>query len=758
VDESTKSTAEEVESEAGGWWRRLVRWLPGAVLVVPGIWQVWLMCRAWWGRFFYPYDLEWMEGGMLVHAWRLLRGETIYPPPSLEFVPYLYTPLYSVVVAVSSAVTGVSYQIGRAVSLCSMVVVIALVVVAVRFEFDDERPGHRWVGWVAAVLGVGMVAAGYPWTDGWYDIARPDSLLCAVGLAGFVGLRRELQTSPVQGSGEESTETERVAGGWRSFWDPAVAGWGVLLALSFFIKQTGLLFVAGAGVIVLVSRWRSVPSFVAAAGVTGLGGTWLINLATGGWFWRYIFVYHQRHANSYDRFVSAWGSMWSQRPVVFVVVGGACGLALIAYGLSGLGRWSGGWLGGWRRAVEGDRALSGTVYWGWLAGVGALFGATGFATQWAETNAYMPFIIFGAVAVGAAIAGTMRLLELVDAPGETPFVAATIVLTVASGGLASASWSPAAHIPAESQREAGDALVERFEAIEGRIFAPYFPWYVRLAGKQPHMHIMARNDVIRLTPRRCPTDEPAGERPWICPELPSEGKQIDGWTEGLTAERFEAIVMPPTSGVIPKLGDFQLGEQLGRGQVPSPPTGYEFGGMAIMRTEQPRALASDAEMVFDFESDLGPGWEIEGTAWGDGPVSSTLPQQLPVGGYGGDRFMNSYHGGDRSTGTVRSPEFRITRPSMHLWVGGGRLDDGVRVELRVGGEVVRQAAGKRRERMHEVVWDLGGHLGETARLKFVDESSGGWGHVTVDDIWLQGEVARGAGDSPREGESNDDDG
>ena len=46
----------------------------------------------------YPYDLEWMESGMLCHALRLLNGQPIYAPPSVDFIPHLYTPLWSMVV------------------------------------------------------------------------------------------------------------------------------------------------------------------------------------------------------------------------------------------------------------------------------------------------------------------------------------------------------------------------------------------------------------------------------------------------------------------------------------------------------------------------------------------------------------------------------------------------------------------------------------------------------------------------------------
>ena len=42
---------------------------------------------SFWHRWNYPFDLEWMEGGMLVHVDRLRSGEGLYVPPSADFIP-----------------------------------------------------------------------------------------------------------------------------------------------------------------------------------------------------------------------------------------------------------------------------------------------------------------------------------------------------------------------------------------------------------------------------------------------------------------------------------------------------------------------------------------------------------------------------------------------------------------------------------------------------------------------------------------------
>jgi hypothetical protein len=44
-------------------------------------------------RVSYSFDIEWLEGGALLHALRLRQGLPLYGPPALDFIPFNYTPL-----------------------------------------------------------------------------------------------------------------------------------------------------------------------------------------------------------------------------------------------------------------------------------------------------------------------------------------------------------------------------------------------------------------------------------------------------------------------------------------------------------------------------------------------------------------------------------------------------------------------------------------------------------------------------------------
>src|SRR5262245_43345108 len=51
-------------------------------------------------RITFPYDVEWMEGSVLMQAERFTRGEAMFPPPSATFVPFFYPPLYPALLAI----------------------------------------------------------------------------------------------------------------------------------------------------------------------------------------------------------------------------------------------------------------------------------------------------------------------------------------------------------------------------------------------------------------------------------------------------------------------------------------------------------------------------------------------------------------------------------------------------------------------------------------------------------------------------------
>ena len=63
----------------------------------------------------YPFELEWMEGGVLDHVRVVLSGQPLYRAPSVEFTPFIYTPFYYAVCAALARVFGVGFFLAASI-------------------------------------------------------------------------------------------------------------------------------------------------------------------------------------------------------------------------------------------------------------------------------------------------------------------------------------------------------------------------------------------------------------------------------------------------------------------------------------------------------------------------------------------------------------------------------------------------------------------------------------------------------------------
>ena len=146
-------------------------------------------------------------------------------------------------------------------------------------------------------------------------------------------------------------------------------------------------------------------------------------------------------------------------------------------------------------------------------------------------------------------------------------------------------------------------------------------------------------------------------------------------------------------------------------------------------------------IIADFEGASYGDWKVTGTAFGAGPAQGELPGQMPVTGYLGRGFVNSFHGSDAATGTLTSPEFRIARKYINFLIGGGHHPGETCIDLLIGGKVVRTATGPNdkpggTEHLDWQTWNVTDLMGQTAQLQIVDKATGGWGHINVDHITM----------------------
>jgi fructan beta-fructosidase len=149
--------------------------------------------------------------------------------------------------------------------------------------------------------------------------------------------------------------------------------------------------------------------------------------------------------------------------------------------------------------------------------------------------------------------------------------------------------------------------------------------------------------------------------------------------------------------------------------------------------------AEDDILINDFEAPDYGDWSVEGTAFGKGPASGTLSGQMHVSGFEGERLVNSFLGGDKSTGKLTSPPFTIQRDFIKFLIGGGGHLGKTCMNLVIDGNIVLSASGPNlqpggSEFLNWENWDVRKYKGRSAVLQIVDEATGGWGHINVDQI------------------------
>jgi sucrose-6-phosphate hydrolase SacC (GH32 family) len=167
--------------------------------------------------------------------------------------------------------------------------------------------------------------------------------------------------------------------------------------------------------------------------------------------------------------------------------------------------------------------------------------------------------------------------------------------------------------------------------------------------------------------------------------------------------------------------------------------GLYLGAAIVLIGSLAVRAAEDEVLIADFEGKGYGNWKAEGEAFGPGPAQGTLPKQMPVSGYLGRGLVNSYYGGDDTTGRLTSPEFKIQRKFINFLIGGGKHPDKACINLLVDGKVVRTATGpndrpRGSERLDWHSWDVSDLAGKTAVIQILDEAKGGWGHINVDHI------------------------
>ncbi|MCX7879284.1 MAG: hypothetical protein N2517_01325 [Ignavibacteria bacterium] len=139
-------------------------------------------------RLGYPYELEWMEGGTIEHILRLIENKSIFAEPSLEFIPYIYTPLFYYLGYLLSFVSAPSFFTLRLLAILSFVVSEIII-----FKIVKDQTGDNFY----AAIGMGLFGLSYSTTGYWFDIARVDTTANLFFILSFYFLIKEKKVHQV---------------------------------------------------------------------------------------------------------------------------------------------------------------------------------------------------------------------------------------------------------------------------------------------------------------------------------------------------------------------------------------------------------------------------------------------------------------------------------------------------------------------------------------------------------------------------------
>jgi hypothetical protein len=178
--------------------------------------------------------------------------------------------------------------------------------------------------------------------------------------------------------------------------------------------------------------------------------------------------------------------------------------------------------------------------------------------------------------------------------------------------------------------------------------------------------------------------------------------------------------------------------------------GFTFLECSAEKSDQPPEPSKPDVVFEDWNKDTYKGWTVEGTAFGTGPIrKSAIPDYQ--GDVGGDteRVVNSHAtapgadvgGKDAATGKLTSRSFKIERPFVQFWIGGGNHPGKTCLNLVVDGNIVRTITGHDNNRMTLQSFDVREFNGKKAVIEIVDAESGGWGNIGVGKITFSDRLA-----------------
>ncbi len=387
-------------------------------------------------RIGYPYELEWIEGGMLQVVQRVVNGQHIYVSPGIEYVPFLYPPAYFYLSAGFALIFGDGFFPLRLVSVLASIVSFATIFCIVREETGD--------GWTA-FFSMGLFAASYRVTGAWLDIARVDSLFLAFTLLAIYFAR-----------------------GKASFWKTTVCG--IFSVLAILSKQTAFIICIPIFIGLLFRNWKQGAAYLGIVGTTLVAFILIVNQKTDGW---YTFFVYGLLSQQTQWLPLEFINFWKADLIIHLPIS----LILSAFFLV--------------EKYKQERV-------GFLSWFLVLTGMVGSSFLSRVKIGGYENVLLPMFAIFCILSG-MGLHRLYKALVQSKsWRSGTSLLYMAClFQFAILAYNPFAQIPTKEDLREGNQFVAYLSSLEGKIYLPDHGYLLSLAGKEEYAHHSAIWDVMR---------------------------------------------------------------------------------------------------------------------------------------------------------------------------------------------------------------------------------------------------------------------
>lgn len=415
---------------------------PGKILAycVFALGSVFLITYLWIviSRVHYPFELEWIEGGILEVVHRVIEGESIYVEPSIDFVPFLYPPLYFYLSAGFSKIFGFGFFPLRFVSFLASTISFSMIFLIVRDEVKD---------WRVAFFSMSLFAASFRVTGAWLDIARVDSLFLMFYLSAVYFARKD-----------ESSLKIILA--------------GILSALAILTKQTGLILCVPIGIYLLFSQWKRGLIYSFSAGLIVIGATIFLNLNTDGWYSYYVYTLLSQQTQWMPiEFIRFWkDDLLVHMPIATL---------MMIYFFMG-------------KIKQDHKEL---LKWS-LVFLGALLGT--FISRvkiGGYDNVLLPMFSILSILAGLGLGDLYKKSQL--GKDENKNRVDVIIHIACLIQLIILFYNPFVQIPSENDLVEGERILQMLTEEEAKIYIPDHGYLSRMAGRNTYAHHAAIWDVLR---------------------------------------------------------------------------------------------------------------------------------------------------------------------------------------------------------------------------------------------------------------------